>query len=245
MIPVHIKDTAFQKPDDPAYVLVAANGTFLVKTMDLYSATTLLDASALGIQDHRESVALHVGLIPHKLLCRVLGFFRAAYLWHGGEAIVLVYYSIKTRSFSINAPPQRVVCRRTGWGLTADSFVEYDTCERPADFLKLGSIHSHGDGSAFHSCQDERDEKHDDGLHITFGHLLRKQPDLSVSFVVNGRRFMLHPREVFEDPDKLEPLPPPASWVKQVTCLIPHHGQLEARSMSNGTPSHHPPVSEA
>jgi hypothetical protein len=45
---------------------------------------------------------------------------------------------------------------------------------------------------------DDQDEACEDGLHIVIGHLDRQQPDMSVSFVASGTRFILRPEDAVE-----------------------------------------------
>jgi hypothetical protein len=61
----------------------------------------------------------------------------------------------------------------------------------------VGTIHSHASADAFHSELDDEDERHDDGLHMTVGNLDGKV-SLVCSLVVDGRRFVLKPSDVFE-----------------------------------------------
>lgn len=243
MIPIYLNDRLFRKPDVPTYILVAANGTFLVKNMETYSATCLLDAGALDLRDKGEEITLHTGPIPNELFSAVLSFFRRMYLWHGGEAIVLLYYSPLQRAYHAEAPPQRVVCHPTRDSWITGSYLEYDACTRPAGFIKLGSIHSHCDSPAFHSATDISDEKHDDGLHITIGCILHRHPDVSASFVVNGRRFMLNPAAHIAGFGTYVSCEPPPQWSAQVTCMVPRNGKLEAMRISNEEQSGVSPVS--
>jgi hypothetical protein len=243
MIPIFLKHKDLHPPDVASYILVAANGTFLVKNMNTFSSTCMLDASAMALLDQQEGVVLHTGSIPSVLISTVLSFFKRVFLWHGGEAIVMLYYSPRTKTFRAEAPPQRVVCypHRDSWAATGD-YLEYEACERPAGFVKFGSIHSHCDAPAFHSATDIRDEKHDDGLHITIGNILHRHPDVSASFVVNGRRFMLNPAACIEDYGNYTSCEPPPHWIARVTCMVARNGKLEAMKISNENHPGVPPV---
>jgi hypothetical protein len=234
MIPVYLKDKAFQPPEDAAYYLVAENGTFLVKNMPLYSASVNVNGNVLSVHD--DHLQLNFGLIPRVLICKIFGLFRLAYMWHGGEAIVFLYYSLRDRTFCAQAPPQYVFRRVNGNGVAhfSDYHVVYENCSRPNGFVKLGSVHSHGDGKAFHSCTDIIDEKHDDGLHITIGHVHSTRPDFCASFVVNGRRFALNPGDIMAAYSTYTPFDPPASWVKQLSCLDEQNGIVVRKRLRYG-----------
>ena len=79
----------------------------------------------------------------------------------------------------------------------AGGHLSYVPGPAPSGKLRVGTIHSHAEAEAFHSPVDDGDEEHDDGLQVTVGNL--DGPfSLSCSLVVDGRRFSLRSREVFE-----------------------------------------------
>lgn len=230
MFPIYLKGKEFQEPEDPIYYLIAGNGIFLVKRMGLYSAATKVDGIAPVLSPHSEQLALRIPKIPRLLVRAILGFFRAAFRWHGGEAIVFLYYSEKKASFCVRVPPQRVHRRVYGHRTYTDGHVDYDTCPRPDGFVKLGTLHSHADMLAFHSHTDHCDERYEDGLHITIGRIDTKRPDISASFVVNGVRFKVHPIDVLEDSAGV-PLEPPPSWMLKITCIDRCDGMIIRRNL--------------
>jgi hypothetical protein len=63
---------------------------------------------------------------------------------------------------------------------------------------------------------DDQDEACENGLHIVIGHLDRQQPDMSVSFVASGTRFILRLEDAVEG--FTTPRPPPSQWLQQVQC---------------------------
>lgn len=234
--PVFIKNRDFLEPGEASYSLLAGNGTFFVKNMGLYSSSIRLDAGLPGLLNHDEGVRLRFGRVPRPLMCTILGFFRTAMRWHAGEAIVFLYYSARERSFCAKAPPQRVYRQICSCGTFTEPFVEYDTCDRPQGFIKLGTIHSHCDFRACHSVTDQCDEKYEDGLHITVGRLLGDQPDISVSFVVNGIRFKLRAADVLDSYGNYVCTDPPASWMSQVECVIHGHGTITRKKWGDESP---------
>jgi hypothetical protein len=240
MLPIYVKNRDFREPRDPVYLLVAGNGTFLVKKMGLYSASVRPDGSVLGLLNHTEDLTREFGRVPYSLMCRVLGFFRAAFCQHGGEAIVFLYYSKDTRSFCIKVPPQQIYSSAATGSKDSTSHVVYESCERPPQYVKLGTVHSHAGFPAFHSFIDDRDEEHEDGLHITIGEVDRARPDVSVSFVVNGRRFMLHPDDVLAGHERYAPLLPPDSWLSKISC-VPGPGRKDGSQKKPETRHAQPP----
>jgi len=218
LVPEYVKDEGFREPAANLYFLEARRGTYLIKRSALFSASVRINSFGRGSLDHKEHIELSFGRIPHLLLSRVFGFFRMMLIRLGGEGIVLLYYSPATRKCCVKVPAQRAFCHRNNLtGEMDEVHLSYGKMARPAGFLKLGTIHSHGRYPASHSHIDDTDEMHgEDGLHITMGCIHRRQPTLSVSFVVNGKRFMLNAKDVVDAKKELVPLRPPASWLPEI-----------------------------
>ena len=105
---------------------------------------------------------------------------------------------------------------RSWGGLVVGSYhVDYSGLPAPLGFVRLGTIHSHGDLPAFYSLTDERDSEFDDSLNIVVGNLARKRPSFFACFMVNGRKFDLGPEEVVE-PYRKPRFPVPREWLDQV-----------------------------
>ena len=219
LVPKFIKDTGFREPADNLYFLEARRGTYLVKHTALFSASVrVAGMPSCRLLDHKERIESRFGRIPRGVLSRVFGFFRMMLVRPGGEGIVILYYSLATRKFRVKVPSQNAFCRCNNLTGDVDELhVCYGRMVRPTGFVKLGTIHSHGRFPAFHSRIDDADEMHgEDGLHITMGCVHRKCPTLSVSFVVNGKRFMLNAKDVLDGKKELVPLRPPASWLQEI-----------------------------
>jgi hypothetical protein len=214
MIPVYLKTSDFAEPSDMLYFLVTASGNFLVRKTELFTSITEV-RELPGLSAQGEGVRLRLPRLPRALLEQMYGFFQAVYEQWEGEAIVFLYYSPKSATYRLEAPPQTLFRYQTflgGW--RTQMRVEYGYTPRPPGFLKVGDAHSHGDLPAFFSCTDDHDDQ-EDGLRITLGNLDRAAPDVSVSFVVNGRRFYLKPENILE-PFSV-PLAPPPEWMERVT----------------------------
>jgi PRTRC genetic system protein A len=217
MIPVYLKEAASPDPVDPLYYLVAANGTFLVRKMPLFTASSSVDEMA-GLDRHREDVVFHFPKVPRSIIERIIGFFALVYRRWEGEAIAFLFYSPDRREFKVDVPPQTLPRFRSGKRWRTAGKVEYRCLSRPEGFLKLGDVHSHGASPAFFSSTDDRDDE-EDGLRIVIGRLDRPTLDVCASFVVNGRRFKLDPEEVLEvPPPRFSTVQPPGEWVRRVVC---------------------------
>ncbi|MEK6716708.1 MAG: hypothetical protein AABZ16_04375, partial [candidate division NC10 bacterium] len=106
-------------------------------------------------------VAWKLPAIPGALLQRVVSLFREVYRRHKSEAIALFLYDPATKEYELSVPEQYV----------AGGHLTYVPGPRPPGKIRVGTIHSHAEADAFHSPVDDGDEAHDDGLHVTVGHL--------------------------------------------------------------------------
>lgn len=216
MIRCYLNTPGLAEPADAIYYLVAANGTFLVNKTPLY--TSITEARGVpGLLPREPAVRLAVPRVPRKLMERVYGFFQAVYQRWGGEAVVFLYYAPASQGFGVAVPPQTLRRHQVYGRWRTEPRVAYGYVPRAAGYVKLGDAHSHADLPAFFSNTDDRDDQQD-GLRIVLGELHRLRPDVkvSVSFVAQGKRFILKPEEVLENFSM--PLTPPRAWLDRVTC---------------------------
>lgn len=222
MFPICLKNDAFKEPANvPAYFVLAENGLFLTKDMELYTACVKVQ----GIPWHdpaEEFLKLKFPKIPGNLVEACMGFFYAAYDYYRSEAIVLLYFSPTLQQFQVEVPQQQVdsssVSRRPSYS------VKYQTPAAREDSIKLGTWHSHANLPAYHSRDDDDDEREQDGLHLVVGDLDTWHPSFSFSFVVNGKRFKLLRDDVFESYVK-PAFPVPEAWLNRIECVEPPGGR--------------------
>lgn len=215
MIPVHVHTLEFEEPPDRVYYLAAANGTWLVNKGELFTAITPARRGVPGLAPLAPQLALTLPKIPRPVMERVFGLFRTVFRLYDGEAIAILFYRPATSDFRIRVPPQRLVRHQTPGRWRTSRQVRYGYVPRMDGFLKIGDAHSHAELPAFFSCTDDHDDA-EDGLRIVLGSLDRRHPDVSVSFVTNGVRFLLEAEQVLEAFSV--PLTPPRAWLEQVTC---------------------------
>jgi hypothetical protein len=213
MIPIHLKTPEFSEPASPLYYLVAANGVHLVRKTKLFTAVIAAPVVA-GLETQTPTLTLAFDRLPRDLMERMYGFFLAVYRKWEGEAIVIIYYSPTQRRFLVGVPPQTLTRHRVSGQWRTCGRMDYGALRRPEGFLKLGDAHSHADLPAFFSHTDDEDDE-EDGLRIVMGWLDRARPDLRVSFVAGGTRFMFEPEEVTESFS--EAREPPESWLRRVS----------------------------
>ena len=215
--PILLKDGQAAKPeDDSLYYVVASNGIFQVRNTPGYRAVTRACGDTPGLESEHERLDLLCPPLPHDLIDDVLAFFCDVYRRYGGEAIVILFYRPETREFRARAPEQ-TISRYRGWdgSWRVVQRLDYEHVDRPAGFLRFGSIHSHGAGPAYASHTDCADEQFEDGLHVVVGDLDRGRQSRSAAFVANGVRFDLHPDQVFA----ARPLPDASArdaWMERV-----------------------------
>jgi len=185
VFPVYLKEPGFAPPRDPIYYLVTRDGLFQVKESVAFRSAVRVE----GLQwlaPHQEGVTLKLPPVPGEILGRAIGLFREVFRRYGSEAIVLLHYDPGAGRYSLAVPDQYV----GGGHLT------YALGPTPSGLVRVGTIHSHAGAEAFHSALDDRDERHEDGLHVTVGEM-DGPVSLSCSLVVDGRRFPLMARDVF------------------------------------------------
>jgi hypothetical protein len=214
MIPFYLNAPGHADPAEPIYYLVAANGIFLVNKTPLF--TSITEAGALpGLLRQEPTVLLSIPKVPRKIMERIYGFFREVYQRWEGEAVAFLYYAPAIQAFGIAVPPQTLYRYQSRGRWRTEHRVAYGSVPRVQGYVKLGDAHSHADLPAFFSHTDDRDDRQD-GLRIILGDLDRPRPDVKVSFVAQGTRFILRPEDALEDFST--PLTPPRAWLNKVTC---------------------------
>lgn len=199
------------------YYEVAANGVFQVKEAPTHRVVTRAVHPIPGLHPSEERLELRCPRLPAALLEDVLALFREVNERWGGEAIVILFHRAETGEYRVGVPTQRIPCYRDSLGRWRTWLeLDYDDTPRPEGFLRFGTIHSHADQPAYASQTDCADEHFQEGLHVVFGNVDRREPSRAASFVASGTRFPLDPDRV------LEPCAMPArrarrAWLTQVS----------------------------
>jgi hypothetical protein len=219
-IDVVVKQPGIELPELNAgqmrYVL-AGGGLFLERQTSMYTTCTQVPGPVAGLGEHGERCRLTCGPLPRLMTRAMLGFFRAAYHLHGGEAALILLYNPVSRTFRWHCPQQTVEAYHGFSGrLQAYDSIQYEMpLTVPEGYVIFGDAHSHGSLSAVPSGIDKHDESHKDGLHLIVGRLDRPgEIDYHADFVMDGRRFTFDPAAVLEDP-QCEPFAKvPPAWLK-------------------------------
>jgi len=220
-LPIVVKHPGVDLPelglDQMRYVL-SRDGLFLERSTALFRTCARVEQPPADLDEHRAGCLLFCGKLPAVLVRTMLGFFRAAYRMHEGEAALVLLYHPQQRRFRWHCPSQTVEAYRSYGRLIAHDSIEYELpLEVPGDYVILGDAHSHGELTAFPSGVDKRDEAYKDGLHIIVGRIDRPgRIDYHVDFVMDGQRFTMEPADVLEDLE-CEPFErAPRSWLKRI-----------------------------
>ncbi|MEK7628820.1 MAG: hypothetical protein AAB421_05415 [Patescibacteria group bacterium] len=180
-IPVWIKQPGTTEPlETPAAYIVAQNGLFTRVKNDWVDAVVPVK-SFPALEPETARAQLLLPQIPEMVFVKAVLFFHHIYYLRRTEAAVLLHFN-----------------KKDGWNLTIPkqqasySHVRYDMTERIPGYRCVGTMHSHGNMSAFHSGIDTHDEASFDGVHITIGSLggfpyFGMDPEV----VIRGARFKL------------------------------------------------------
>jgi len=187
MFKIHINNKETETPTDDIYYIVAKEGIFLKKKLGIMES--IAPVKNISILESVNTMArMHIKKIPGTKFARTIAFFKEVYKQYFAEAIVLLFYDEKLKTYKIVAPPQKVTA----------SACDYNKGMSIEGMQMIGTIHSHAAMSAFHSGTDDKDEQHFDGLHITIGNLNKENVSITASIVANGHRFVVEPEEYIE-----------------------------------------------
>ncbi len=194
MFPVWINDGTSEMPNDPIFYIVAKDGIYLKKTMGDFDTMNKVDAiSILG--ECSSYASLNVAKIATRQIAQILSLFREVYKVYRSEANIILHYNKKRKKYRIDVPKQ---------GVTGASVAYVNGEDTYKDYIRIGTIHSHANMSAFHSGTDYKDEENWDGLHITLGKIGAEYFDISCSIMAGGERFMVHPEDYIDGIELIE-----------------------------------------
>lgn len=174
-------------PEEGTHYVVAANGIFIRKQNAVGTALINVDEIP-SLQTAEPWATYDMPALPVLLGRQTLALFRYCFQeLAGSEGVLLIHFNPQSKQFLLACPRQ----------LVAPSELDYKADSHIPGTLLVGSIHSHGSGSAYHSCKDIRDEAEFDGIHCTFGRMDDENFEVSAQMVFNGTRFDVSPTSVF------------------------------------------------
>ena len=184
----------YTKDAEPGFYRVSRDVVVRVVKNKLFSGVVRVDDVPVEIEEGINEI--YLPKIPLSVVTKIHNFFRYVYAEFSSEAIVLIWYNFNTRKWAIEVPEQKV----------SGASCDYDRDQTINDklisggFTFVGTIHSHGTMSAFHSGTDDKDEFNFDGLHITFGKVNNPVPEFACRFVMKDLYLKREPEEVLEVP---------------------------------------------
>lgn len=182
-----------------------------------------------GAKEDREEEKLLFGdlkKIPFVTMLFIREYFAAVYAKHKSEAIVLFHWDNEKEDYVIIVPPSSNAsgahvtyeanvmsycedCRIGNPDIEPESCPFCDGTDMKSAAI-VGTAHSHGSMSAFHSGTDDENELNHTGFHITFGYLDRDVFAVKPSFVLavpgftdakgQGERYLPEVSTIVEDP---------------------------------------------
>lgn len=200
---------------DFAYVL-DAKGWKLFKRNGVSTALIPIDCVS-GLSSLETLIDFTATRIPLDLVRQVTAWFKAVYTKHASEAVGYLYYQPQSGEWQFMPPTQTAT----------SASAKYDEAPKIAGWKVVGTIHSHGSMSAFHSGVDDTDEKFFDGIHITVGRV-DTVPEYSCSLVIQGKREKVDPSIVIDGMAPIDTVP--TAWLSAMKEPAPKG--LEARFQS-------------
>ncbi len=231
LIKTHQTELPELQPGQFRYVL-GRDGLNLERSTPMYTSSVKVDGPVPFLAEHRQQCQLHCGPIPSEMLGQMVGYFRAAYELHGGEAALVLLFFPETGDFAWHCPKQ-TIRMYSCWGkFYPEDSVEYDNpLSLPAGAVQFGDAHSHV-GPPIPSIVDQNDEAHLDGLHIIAGNIASRFPRWHIDFCIDGHRFSVPTDIIFEAVPEAPFPEPPGEWMQQIEVVYP---KWKSQSSSNST----------
>jgi len=197
MFPVWINDGSSEMPTDSIFYIVAKDGIYLKKSMGHFESVAKVDAISI-LEPVEATATLNVAKIKTRQFAQILSLFREVFKIYRAEANVILHYNPKRKIYRIDIPPQ---------GVTGASVAYLNGEDTYPGYIRIGTIHSHANMSAFHSGTDHSDEVNWDGLHITLGKMGDEYFDISCSIMSGKERFMVNPCDYIDGIELIEYTP--------------------------------------
>ncbi len=190
LYPIWIHDRKNPKPDADTFYELSANGFFLHKKTLFWNAVVPVDKISI-LEDQEPKFEFLLPPVPKDLVLAMIRFFAWYTKKHSSESLVLLWRY--NDLYSLSVPKQDV----------SAGHVDYDLRESSPGLgaVLIGTFHSHGYGSAYHSPIDHQDEQNFDGIHGTFGSFTADNKNcfsLSLEACINNKRFVLEPDKFLE-----------------------------------------------
>ena len=137
--PIVLKQSPEPEAPGRLYYEVASNGLFQVRDTPVYHAVTRVTSEVPGLLASRERLWMKFPRLPAGIVEDVLAFFSEVNDRWRAEAIAMLYYRPESRTYRVDAPPQRI----PGYLDYAGQWrallrLDYGNAARPEGFLHFG-----------------------------------------------------------------------------------------------------------
>lgn len=194
-------------PDKGTFYVLTADGLQIHQDTKIIKAMTPID-SIPGLASFQQTAKLRLPKLPPLILLRAWKFFRKVWDEYKAEAEVMLLWNKDEQVYDLWCPKQSV----SGGG------VHYEMSEEMAQVTQqgwqwVGTIHSHCDFSAYHSGVDVADERDEDGIHITIGHVNLDACSLASTIKVGTKRWEVAPENVSVGVQIEQARPTRSKWI--------------------------------
>lgn len=207
-------------PKDKVFYMLSGDGIFICRNHRFYRSGVPARNWPGELAGQKEFIQLRYPKIPQELMEQAVGFFTIIGTAHDAEAALILIWDELKDEVRLMAPRQRSGVYESWNGNRFPTGVDYELPSNlPSGCLIFGDIHSHVDHSAYASAVDQLDEDYRPGLHIVVGRIFMEPPQFHVEATVDGVRFLVDPKQVFEN-YQCRSKTVPREWLDQVEISV-------------------------
>lgn len=223
-LPVYLKTSAdMKRPDDPEFYLLTRDGAFLCRNHPFFTTDVPTRRPIKALAEHAPAAVLRYPKVKTSTLEAIVGFFSRVHEMYRSESVVLLVWDLREKRYRLVVPPQEASVWQSYGGRRSPQDVKYRVPALPPGQLLVGDIHCHCHMAAYSSYQDEKDERHRDGVHAVVGRVEDEPPEFHVELAVDGHRFALEPGQLFEGYRERRKFVP-KQWLDQVKVVVESSG---------------------
>jgi len=160
------------------------------------------DLPAIMIEEEAPSFHWNGARVPAKLLRKTVAFAKHVYDKHGGEVQWRLLYHEERHLWAVVVLRQFISNSLESEECGNDGDIEEGLKRLGKGWVYNGTGHSHCNADAFMSSTDEKNEREQNGLHYTVGHLDKDKFDLHVRYSFRGIIYEVDIDDVFEPHDR-------------------------------------------
>jgi len=179
--------TPSQLPIDGSFLALTKDGLQISKDTKIVKA--LVDAKAACgdefLADVKSVPKMRLPKIGPLVTARAWRFFKKVYDKYQTESELMLLYNRDEKRYDLWCPKQEVSAAGVNYNMSDE------LANTPPEWQWVGTYHSHANFSAYHSHVDHMDEQHEDGVHITIGHVNLQSCSISASVMIGGSRWLL------------------------------------------------------